>query len=210
MAKEREVSDLALVDEFCSGSIVAFEDLLTRYEVKVYNLALRFTRNQDDAEEVLQEVFTTLYRKLHAFERKSAFSSWLYRIVANTAFMRLRKKRQSMETSIDDLPERVRHLCHEVRDEREPQSDAVSEARELREAMLAAVNRLPEQYRMVFILKDMEGLSNQEVGRIMDLSIPAVKSRLHRSRLMLRRKLHRLYEEYTGLRAPEQDEAVGF
>jgi len=210
MAKEREVSDLALVEEFCRGSIAAFEELLTRYEVKVYNLALRFTRNQDDAEEVLQEVFTTLYRKLHAFEGKSAFSSWLYRIVANTAFMRLRKKRQSMEMAIDDLPERVRHLCHEVRDERELPIDAISEARELREAMLAAVNRLPEQYRLVFILKDMEGLSNQEVGRIMDLTVPAVKSRLHRSRLMLRRKLHRLYEEYTGNRAPEHEEVVGF
>lgn len=208
MVKER-VSDLCLVQEFCDGSITAFEELLTRYEAKVFNLALRFTRNQDDAEEVLQEVFTTLYRKLHAFEGKSAFSSWLYRIVANTAFMRLRKKRQSMETPIEDLPESIRHVCRDVKDDREPQGDAVSEARELREVMLAAVNRLPEQYRLVFILKDMEGLSNQEVGRILGLSIPAVKSRIHRSRLMLRRKLSKVYEDYTGLRAPELEQVIG-
>lgn len=190
-------SDLALIKKFNKGSLEAFEELVSRYESKVMNLALRFTRNQEDAEEVVQDVFTTLYRKLQGFEGKSAFSSWLYRIVVNASFMKLRKRKQQTTVHLEDLVQErgvdkdlllggTRH-------------DSIPSHRELREVLQGAIDKLPEQYRSVFILRDIDALSNEEVAEILDLSVPAVKSRLHRSRLMLRKKLARYYEELYGV-----------
>lgn len=212
MGKERKVLDTTLVEQFRNGSTAAFEELVSRYETKVFNLAMRFTRNQEDAEEVLQDVFTTIYRKIDGFQGKSAFSSWLYRIIVNAAFMKLRKRKQNTALSIEDLPEAVKQLCFEGDPQYDARSDAGAMTRELRDVMQLAINKLPEQYRAVFVLRDVDGLSNQEVGEILDLSVPAVKSRLHRSRLMLRRRLQRYYEDYTGRKDTGADDgksAVG-
>ena len=112
--KEKKVTDLDLIKQFTNGSIGAFEEIVEKYEAKVFNLAMRFCRNQEDAEEVLQDVFTTLYQKLAGFEGKSAFSSWLYRIVVNASFMKLRKrKQQSATVSLEDLAPVVRQQCME-------------------------------------------------------------------------------------------------
>lgn len=193
---EKKISDLALVKQFNKGSLPAFEELVTRYETKVLNLALRFTRNQEDAEEVVQDVFTTLYRKLAGFEGKSAFSSWLYRIVVNASFMKLRKRRQQSTIYIEELTQERgidKDLLLGTR------VDTIPSHRELRETLQSAIDKLPEQYRAVFILRDVDALSNEEVAEILTLSVPAVKSRLHRSRIMLRKKLHRYYEELYGV-----------
>jgi RNA polymerase sigma-70 factor, ECF subfamily len=198
MAREKKISDATLVEGFKKGSIEAFEELVARYESKVFNLAMRFTRNQEDAEEVLQDVFTTLYKKLEGFQGKSAFSSWLYRIIVNAAFMKLRKRKQHQAVSIEDLAPQLRQSCFEGDLSHETRSDVLTSSRELRDMLQGAINKLPEQYRAVFVLRDVDGLSNQEVGEILDLSIPAVKSRLHRSRLMLRRRLQRYYDDFTG------------
>lgn len=198
--KEKRVTDMDLIGQFTKGSIEAFEELMQRYESKVFQLAMRFTRNQEDAEEVLQDVFTTIYKKVAGFEGKSAFSSWLYRIVVNAAFMKLRKRKQSQTVSIEDLTPAIRQYCLERDSNYGERSDAMAATREVREALQGAINRLPEQYRAVFVLRDVDGMSNEEVGEILDLSIPAVKSRLHRSRLMLRRKLQRYYDDFTDLR----------
>jgi RNA polymerase sigma-70 factor (ECF subfamily) len=195
-------SDLALIKKFNKGSLEAFEELVSRYESKIMNLALRFTRNQEDAEEVVQDVFTTLYRKLQGFEGKSAFSSWLYRIVVNASFMKLRKRKQQTTLHLEDLVQErgvdkdlllggTRH-------------DSIPSKRELREVLQGAIDKLPEQYRSVFILRDVDALSNEEVAEILDLSVPAVKSRLHRSRLMLRKRLARYYEELYNVQVSEE------
>jgi len=199
---EKKSTDLALIKRFCRGSTDAFEELVTRYESKVYNLAMRFCRNQEDTEEVLQDVFTTLYKKLPKFEGKSQFSSWLYRIVVNASFMKLRKRRQTAHTGfLEDLSPLVKQQCLENESASLARSDAIALSGEVRDRLEEAIGRLPEEYRAVFVLRDVDGMSNQEVGEILSLSIPAVKSRLHRSRIMLRRKLLRFYEEYTGTRA---------
>ena len=198
---EQKISDVALVDSFKAGDISAFEEIVSRYEAKVMNLSLRFTRNQEDAEEVLQDVFTTVYRKIDGFRGKSAFSSWLYRIVVNAAFMKLRKKKQNQAISMEDLAPAVKQYCIERDDAAWPHSHNVAVTRELQEVLQKAIDRLPDQYRAVFVLRDVDGLSNQETGQILDLSIPAVKSRLHRSRIMLRKKLQRYYEDFTGNKA---------
>jgi RNA polymerase sigma-70 factor (ECF subfamily) len=194
----KRVTDTDLVKQCQKGSIEAFEELVSRYEAKAHNLAMRFLRNEEDTEEVLQDVFTTVYRKIDSFQGKSAFSSWLYRITVNAAFMKLRKRKQQPTVSIEDLSPAVRQNCLDGNDTAHERSDNISMSRELRDVIQGAINRLPEEYRAVFVLRDVDGLSNTEVGEILGLSIPAVKSRLHRSRLMLRKKLVRLYQEYQG------------
>ena len=199
--KDSKISDVALVDEFKAGRVDAFEEIIARYETKVMNLALRFTRNQEDAEEVMQDVFTTVYRKIDGFRGQSAFSSWLYRIVVNAAFMKLRKRKQSQTISMDDLAPAVKQYCMERDVVAVSHSYNIAVTHELQEVLQRAIDKLPDQYRAVFVLRDVDGLSNQETGRILDLSIPAVKSRLHRSRIMLRKKLQRYYEDFTGNKA---------
>ena len=204
MAKRKknngEVSDLELVEQFKKGSIPAFEEIVLRYQSKAYNLAMKFTRNQEDAEEVLQDVFSTLFRKIEGFRGQSAFSSWVYRIIVNASFMKLRKRKQNRCISIEDLSPVVRQSCMERReDTADAKTDSFTLNRELRGVLQNAIDRLPQQYRAVFVLRDVDGLSNQEVSEILGLSIPAVKSRLHRSRLMLRKKLQRYYDDYTGV-----------
>jgi RNA polymerase sigma-70 factor (ECF subfamily) len=203
--KNQKISDVALVEKFKTGDLAAFEEIISRYESKVMNLSLRFTRNQEDAEEVMQDVFTTVYRKIDGFRGQSAFSSWLYRIVVNAAFMKLRKKKQNQTISMEDLAPAVKQYCIERDNATITHSYGVAVTRELQEVLQRAIDRLPDQYRAVFVLRDVDGLSNQETGQILDLSIPAVKSRLHRSRIMLRKKLQRYYEDYTGNKAVIED-----
>lgn len=198
MSKDKKITDLQLIEAFRKGSLDAFEELIERYEAKAFSLAFRFTRNTEDAEEVIQDVFTTLYHKLSGFEGKSAFSSWLYRIVVNASFMKLRKRRQTPTLSIEDLSPAARQNHFDKEALLGERADNGTLTREVRETLHGAINRLPDEYRSVFVLRDIDGLTNQEVGEILNLSIPAVKSRLHRSRLMLRKKLVRFYEEFYG------------
>lgn len=203
----KELHDRDLVKQFKKGSLEAFEEIVNRHETKVFNLAMRYTRNQEDAEEVLQDVFSTIYRKIDSFQGKSAFSSWLYRIVVNAAFMKLRKRKQNQAMSIEDLTISARQKYLDDSSLQGFRINDIAQNRELRSVLKAAIEKLPDQYRAVFVLRDIDGLSNQEVSQILELSIPAVKSRLHRSRLMLRKRLRRFYEEFASVRF-ESDEAL--
>lgn len=196
-----EIKDLAdeqLIEQFTKGCARSYEELIRRYETKVHNLAMRLTRNSEDAEEVLQDVFVTVYRKIEGFEGKAKFSSWLYRITVNAAFMKLRKRRQEQAVSLDDMMPHYQNKVIAQRNAFGSHADSMAINNEIREALEQAINKLPEDYRAVFILRDIDGLSNKAVGDILDLSIPAVKSRLHRSRLMLRKRLRRFYEDYSS------------
>ena len=190
-------TDNQLINEFRKGDTASFEELISRYSDKAYSLAARMCRNSEDAEEVLQDVFTTVYRKLKDFEGKSSFSSWLYRITVNASLMKLRKNRQNRSILLEDaLPGEDHTLLLKTPDcER---SDEVALRREVTVILEDAIEKLPDDYRPVFILRDVDGLTSKEVGNILGISIPAVKSRLHRSRLMLRRKLNQFYEEYSS------------
>jgi len=187
-------SDRELIQEFRKGDQDSFEELVSRYSNKVFSLATRLTRNNEDAEEVLQDVFTTVHRKIASFEGKSSFSSWLYRVTVNAAFMKLRKRRQDQSVSLEDIVQQ----SQTVSALRSPESafvDSQSIRNEMLEALEQAIRKLPDDYRPVFILRVVDGLTSREVSRILDLSVPAVKSRLHRSRLMLRRRLNRFIDE---------------
>lgn len=187
-------SDLDLVKEVREGNQDSFEELLGRYNNKVYSLATRLTRNPEDAEEVLQDVFITVHRKIDSFEGKSSFSSWLYRVTANAAFMKLRKRRQHQSVSLEDLLGQPQ-LVNALRTSENTYVDAQSIRNEMLTALELAISKLPDEYRPVFILRDVDGLTSKEVGKILDLTVPAVKSRLHRSRLMLRRRLARFIDD---------------
>ncbi len=188
-------TDTQLVEEFLKGNEQAYEKLFSRYSDKVYSLATRMTRNQEDAEEVVQDVFVTVFRKLKGFEGKSSFSSWLYRVTVNASLMKLRKKKQDQSTSFDDVfPDKDNNIALRVGEEEH--ADVIAQKKQAMEQIQDAISKLPDDYRPVYILRDIDGLTSQEVGKILNLSIPAVKSRLHRSRLMLRRKLAAFYNEY--------------
>lgn len=189
------LTDNVLVSKLRKGDENAFLELVSRYTQRAHSLAMRITRNAEDAEEVLQDVFVTVYRKIDKFEGKSAFSSWLYRITANTAFMKLRKRKQTVAISLEDIQPSVKESWVS---ERSDLSDinVICSKHELRDQLELSIGKLPEEYRVIFVLRDIDGLSNQEVGEILNLSVPAVKSRLHRSRLMLRKKLASFYSEY--------------
>lgn len=191
-------NDNELVEAFRRrGDKSAFVKLMETYTERVHNLSLRITRNEEDAEEILQDVFVTVYHKICKFEGKSAFSSWLYRITANTAFMKLRKRKKHAAVSMDEVQPNV---VDSWVGRRSDASDVnyISSRHELRDALERAIQRLPRDYRLIFILRDVDGLSNQEVGEILNLSVPAVKSRLHRSRLMLRKRLQKFHDDYVN------------
>lgn len=193
---QEELTDDVLVQRIMKGCEESFAEVIRRYETKVHNLSMRLTRNAEDAEEVLQDVFITVYKKIASFEGKAKFSSWLYRITVNCAFMKLRKNKQDRTVSMEDMLPTLENQENNNPAGFGGRSDALTMNNQIREALEGAIGKLPEDYRAVFVLRDVDGLSNKEVGDILNLSIPAVKSRLHRSRIMLKKRLKKFYEDY--------------
>lgn len=190
-------SDAQLVAEFRGGSNDSFEELISRYAGKAFSLSLRLTKNPEDAEEVLQDVFVTVFNKISSFEGKSSFSSWLYRITVNTCFMKLRKRKQDRSTPMEDLPANWQQ-AHASQSNSQLETEVITMRHEIGEVLEKAIQKLPDEYRPVFVLRDVDGLTSREVGKILNLTIPAVKSRLHRSRMMLRRRLRSILQEQFG------------
>jgi len=184
-------TDEQLVRKSQQGDERAFGELVNRYESKVYSLALKMLRNADDAEDVLQDTFLRAYRGIKAFQGNSTFSTWIYRITANSALMRLRKK-QLPTVSIDDADEREAPI--NIADWAPSPVEQLL-TKETQQAMNEAIEALPPEFRQVFVLRDVEELSNSEVADILDLSVAAVKSRLHRARLKVRNRLATYFSE---------------
>jgi RNA polymerase sigma-70 factor (ECF subfamily) len=188
--------DTPLVLRAQKGDGAAFAELVNRHQRQLYRLALRMTQSEADAQEVLQEAFLNAWEKLPAFRGEAQFSSWLYRIAANAALMRLRRKRRAPDSLPDEPVELAgpkfssdgQHL-QPPRSDWSQRADDLLMSRQLGEQIDLAVRSLPEEYRTVFLLKDVDGLSNEQIADALDLTVPAVKSRLHRARLALREKL---------------------
>lgn len=178
----------------------AFTELVNRYSDKVYRLAYRITGNPDDAEEVLQEVFIILIEKLGTFRQEARFSTWLYRVAANASYMFIRggKKNKESQVSIDDYkPYNDQGVLQGVQDNDWTDiPDYKVLSLEGAEIIEKAINELPEEYRIVFHMKDVEGMTSKEIAKVLNLSLPAVKSRVLRARLFLRDKLSGYYTEW--------------
>jgi RNA polymerase sigma-70 factor (ECF subfamily) len=189
--------DAALVEGLRKGDPTATELLLDTYGDRVYRLAIRITGNEQDAEEVVQDALWTAARKIGMFKGESAFGSWVYRITANTAYQKLRgrqsRKHEVPWTDLRPAFDDERHHAEPIVDWSGKVEEPALQA-ELRTVLTTAINDLPTDYRTAFLMHDVEGLSNPEIAESLHLSLPAVKSRVHRSRLFLRERLSRYME----------------
>lgn len=176
-----------LVEGCRRGDFDCFERLMARYEKKIYNLALRMLRDPDDAREILQETFLKVYDNLEKFRGEAQLSTWIYRIAMNEALMRIRKDKhrpRSLEIVDEDGERREIDVA-----DWKPRPVDRALTKELGGELDRAVALLPEDYRGAFLLRDIEGLSNEQIAKAMKLSVPAVKSRIHRARVFLRNEL---------------------
>jgi len=190
----KEMPDAELVKVAQAGDTRGFDELVRRYQDKVYRLCFKILRHEDDAAEALQDAFLSAFRGLKNFKAESTFSTWLYRIATNASLMKYRKRRdghvsleQSQSSNEDSetmqLPDWTQQPVQDLLDS------------ETRQVMSEGIQRLPEELRTVFVLRDVEGLSNAEVADVLELSVAAVKSRLHRARRSLRDWLDRYFRD---------------
>ena len=178
------MEDRQLVRLAREGSPAAFEELVAKYQSKVFSMALSFTRNREAADDLAQEVFLKAYLALPRFHGKSEFGTWLYRISINHIKDYLRKKGRAKEVSLDDVQEIA--FSNKEQTERAEQ-DRETEAR--RTLVQRFVQGLPEKYRVIVTLRDIQGLAYEQISQALHLSPGTVDSRLHRARRMLRKKL---------------------
>ncbi len=178
VALDSSAPDIDLCRLASSGNLVAFEMIYQRYHRRTYSLALRMTGNQTEAEDLTQEVFIQLFRKIGSFRGDSAFSTWLHRMTVNQVLMHFRRRSVKNERTSEDgeMPEQT------VRGTANPNKMQVVD----RIALKNAIAQLPNGYRNVFVLHDVEGFEHEEVARLMGISVGTSKSQLHKARLKLR------------------------
>ena len=182
-------SEPEMIAAILAGDIQLYHELIHPYERSVYVMALSYMKNEADAEDVAQEAIVRAFRKLSSFRAESKFSTWLISITINEARTRLRRQVLVRMESLEQLPDEERSLSPALlRDWREIPSEAI-ERDEVRKLIQQAVDQLPDIYREVFLLRDVEELSINEAAEVLKISIPSVKVRLHRARLMLQKQL---------------------
>lgn len=188
------IDESTLVARTREGDPRAFTDLVRRYEGKIFRLAQHITQNREDAEDVLQETFLKAYEHLDQFQGNSKFYTWIVRIAVNQALMKLRKRRSDKTVSIDESIDTGEDTVAREIAAWDPSPEERYSREELQAILTAAIDSLAPPYRAVFVLRDMEELSTEETADALDLSVPAVKSRLLRARLQLRDKLTRYFK----------------
>ncbi|MBI5474741.1 MAG: sigma-70 family RNA polymerase sigma factor [Ignavibacteriae bacterium] len=183
-------TDQQLIAAASNGDKAAFTALVQRYEGLVYKFSYKVCRNQDKAAETLQDTFINVYRNLSSFDGRSKLSTWLYRIVTNNCLMKQRRRKIDDLLESYDQPETddEGNLTHHVPRWDETPAEVVLK-KELKDVVDKAITALPVDYRVVFVLRDVEGNSNEETARILGISVEATKSRLRRARAFLRDRL---------------------
>lgn len=184
-----EPPEIELVERAKNGDKKALSAIVKDNEQLVFNTALRLLGNTEDAECVMQETFLKVFQAIESFKGESSLSTWIYRIATNFALMRLRERKKGYD-GFDDIDLHVSKSTIEAfnRSVGNNPHRAVENS-ELRERMNAAIDELPPKFKSVFVLKDIDGLSLKEIAEMNDMSLPAVKSNLHRARLFLRDRL---------------------
>jgi len=202
-----QVSDQELVIRAKNGDLSAFETLVSRYEQRVFNLAMRMLHNVHDAEDVTQQTFLNALEHLEEFRGDASFATWLYRIATNAALKNLRKKRGLPTVSLEEsteLQEERDTIPHPeyLADWRQSPQELIQN-NEVRALIQQALDELDEKHRLVFLLRDVEGLSVKETAQALGISEANVKVRLLRARLQLREKLTRTFGDPKTLVKPE-------
>jgi RNA polymerase sigma-70 factor (ECF subfamily) len=201
--------DVALVERVRGGDVSAYDTLVRKYERQLFRIAQHITQNREDAEDVMQDAFLKAYEKLDQFQGNSKFYTWLVRIAVNESLMRLRKRRTGKMVSIDeDLQTEEGSMPRDFADWSPDPEQNYSHA-ELAEILRKTIQGLPRGFRLVFALRDVEGLSTEETAETLGLSIPAVKSRLLRARLQLRERLARYFRKRTPAASPASAPSQG-
>jgi RNA polymerase sigma-70 factor (ECF subfamily) len=186
--------ELELVAKARQGDTASFSILLRRYEGKIFRLAMNITQNREDAEDVLQESFLKAYEHLDQFLGNSKFYTWIVRIAVNQALMKLRKRRSDRAVSLDEQIDTGEDTVVREIAAWDPDPEQRYSQEELHTILTEVIDELAPIYRTVFTLRDVDGLSTEETAEALDLSVPAVKSRLLRARLQLRDKLTRFFK----------------
>jgi RNA polymerase sigma-70 factor (ECF subfamily) len=188
-----------LIERLRAGDPGALEPLMAHHAARVYRVAYGITRSAGDAEEVVQDVFLTLVRKISTFEGRAALGTWLYRVATNAALIKRRGKRAQVEVSLEDHLPTFKDDGHRDGERSyllldwslKPDEELLSS--ESRAVLARAIEALPERYRAVLVLRDVEELSNEETAEALGESVASVKSRLHRARMALREELTRAW-----------------
>jgi RNA polymerase sigma-70 factor (ECF subfamily) len=196
-ATMRTRTEATLIDRLRGGDTTALEGLMERFAPRVYRLAYGITHNEADAEEVVQDVFLSLFRKIDGFEGRAALGTWIYRITVNAALIKRRGKRVELEVFLEDHLPTFREDGHREGDRawlladwsESPEEELLSD--ETRRMVRRMIASLPDRYRVVLLLRDLEELSNEETAEILGDSVASVKSRLHRARMALREQITR-------------------
>jgi len=193
--KDAASDELALVQAAKQGDVGAFEQLVRRYDRNIFRIAHHITQNREDAEDVVQDAFLKAYENLEQFQGNSKFYTWLVRIAVNESLMKLRRRRSDRTVSIDeDIETEEDTMPREIADW-SPNPEQLYRQGELKDILRKTIQGLPASFRTVFVLRDVEGLSTEETAEALDLSIPAVKSRLLRARLQLRERLNKFFRK---------------
>jgi len=189
-------NDTELVQAIQSGRIDLYQELVSRYERKLYNFGLRMCRNASDAEDLVQDTFLNIFKYLKGFRHEAKFKNWLYKIAASVCIKKKRRRKHAPDQTLsleDFLPGDEAEVARKIpRWTTIPLDQLLNE--ELAEVLSDTIHALPEKYRIVAILRDVEGFSTAETANILDISPANVKVRLHRARLFLRDKLKNYFE----------------
>jgi RNA polymerase sigma-70 factor (ECF subfamily) len=177
---KKTTKELELIDRLQNGDVSALETVMKKYDTKVFNTAYNIVKNHNDAQEITQDVFFTIFRKIHTFKGNSSFYTW-----------KLRGRRKEKHIPIDEIakPDSDEALLTTIIPDKRKFADETVIEQEIMEKVLQSMEQLPDKYRVVFQLRDLKQFSNEEVSQMLNLSVAAVKSRIHRARLFLREKI---------------------
>jgi RNA polymerase sigma-70 factor (ECF subfamily) len=182
---ETVTENINLVNELQNGSEWAFRELVQRYQDIVVRTAFAYLKNKDEAEDLAQEVFIAVYENISSFRNEANLKTWIYRITINKSINQIRKlKWKSALSQVENILETIAHI---TKDKNDPYSNLVNKEQEL--IVQRAMNKLPESQQTAFILHKYDDLSHQEIAKVMNISIPAVESLIHRAKMNLQKNL---------------------
>lgn len=188
--KERD-----LIRRAKQGDMLAFEELILKHEKIVYNLALRMMNHGEDAKDISQEVFLKTYRSLSNFDERSAFSTWLYRITHNTCIDEMRKRKGKQSFSLEEeLEHEEGSVQRQIADEGDTPEESILRAEQKNE-ILQALDNLSEEHKAAIVLRDVKGLSYEEIAEILEVTLGTVKSRISRGRNQLKNEILKIREQ---------------